>query len=190
MKILLHICCAPCTIYPLQMLKSNGYDIWGLFYNPNIHPYLEYQKRLETLINYAEQENLPLQWPGDYPVEDFLRGILREEGDRCAYCYYSRLKYAVEFAKRGRFDTFTTTLLYSKHQKHELIKTMGQKMAGEYGIPFLYCDFREGWKIGVDISKKIGMYRQSYCGCIFSEKERFYKKNHGVKIDKKGNHRL
>jgi predicted adenine nucleotide alpha hydrolase (AANH) superfamily ATPase len=167
----------------LQVLRPNGFDILGFFYNPNIHPYLEYQKRLETLIHYAEQENLSLQWPEDYPIEMFLRGILKEEGDRCAYCYYHRLKYAVEFAKREGLNAFTTTLLYSKYQKHELIKKIGQKLAVEYGIPFLYYDFRGGWKIGVDLSRKAEMYRQPYCGCIFSEKERFYKKNVGVRKD-------
>lgn len=175
MKTLLHICCAPCTIYPLQTLREEGDEVHGVFYNPNIHPYSEYRKRLDTLEDYAVHEGLPLIVADDYPMEDFLRNVVFREQDRCRQCYYNRVKYAAHIAKRGRFDRFTTTLLYSKFQNHELIRDIGRSIGKDVGIPFYYTDFREGWKAGVEESKKRGMYRQQYCGCIYSEKERFYK---------------
>ncbi|MBN1663325.1 MAG: epoxyqueuosine reductase QueH [Deltaproteobacteria bacterium] len=176
MKLLLHICCAPCTIYPLGVLKKEGHDLCGLYYNPNIHPYLEYKKRLDTLKAFAEEEGLTLIPQKDYSMENFLRNVVFREEDRCSYCYYERLNYASHIAKRGKFDAFTTTLLYSKYQKHEMIMAIGNSVAKKRGIPFYYQDFREGWSDGVRISKEMGMYRQPYCGCIYSEKERFYKK--------------
>jgi predicted adenine nucleotide alpha hydrolase (AANH) superfamily ATPase len=176
MKTLLHICCAPCTIYPLNVLRDRGDDVYGLYYNPNIHPYSEYKKRLDTLEHYAENEDLQIITTDDYPVEEFFRNVAFREENRCGYCYYSRLRHAAYIAKKGKFDRFTSTLLYSKFQKHELIRDVGDSVGREVGVPFYYVDFREGWKEGIDISKSLGMYRQQYCGCIYSEKERFYKR--------------
>ena len=176
MKLLLHICCAPCTIYPLSVLKKEGHDICGLFYNPNIHPYLEYKKRLDTLESYAEKEGLKIIRYNDYPMENFLRSVTFREEERCSYCYHDRLTYAAHIARRGKFDAFTTTLLYSKYQKHEMIIAIGNTVAKKHGVPFYYRDFREGWSEGVRMSKELEMYRQPYCGCIYSEKERFYQK--------------
>jgi len=176
MKLLLHICCAPCAIYPLSVLRHEGYDLCGLYYNPNIHPYLEYVKRLDTLKTFAEKEGLKLIPQNKYPMEDFLRNVAFREEERCYYCYYERLTFRAHIAKSGKFDAFTTTLLYSKYQKHEMIVAIGKSAAKKQGVPFYYKDFREGWSEGVRISKEMGMYRQPYCGCIYSEKERFYKK--------------
>jgi len=176
MKLLLHICCAPCTIYPLGVLKKEDHDLCGLYYNPNIHPYLEYKKRLHTLETFAEKEGLKLIPQNKYPMEEFLRNVAFREEDRCSYCYYDRLNYAAHIAKRGKFDAYTTTLLYSKYQKHEMIIAIGNSVAKKQGIPFYGRDFREGWSDGIRISKEMGMYRQPYCGCIYSEKARYYKK--------------
>jgi epoxyqueuosine reductase len=173
MKLLLHICCAPCTIYPLKILKSEGHDVHGLFYNPNIHPYLEYKKRLDTLKIYAGQEQLAFSFSDDYPIEMFFRKVAFRENDRCQYCYSDRLIKTAREAKKGKYDGFTTTLLYSKFQNHEMVKYIGESVANEQGIMFYYHDFREGWAEGIRVSKEIGMYRQPYCGCIYSEKERF-----------------
>jgi epoxyqueuosine reductase len=175
MKILLHICCAPCTIYPLETLRKEAGSIEGLFFNPNIHPYLEYKKRLEALREYATREGLAVEEAEDYPMEDFLRKTSFMGADRCSYCYEVRLRRTAAQARKGLFDAFTTTLLYSRYQKHELIRETGEAIAREMKVPFYYQDFRVGWEDGVRISKKTGMYRQKYCGCIFSEKERFYK---------------
>lgn len=176
MKILLHICCAPCTIYPLKILREGGHNILGFFYNPNIHPYLEYKRRFDTLQEYADSMELKVVSNEGYPMEEFLRGVVFREDDRCRYCYYLRLEKAVNIAKRGNMDGFTTTLLYSKFQDHEMIKGIGESLSKKYGIEFFYEDFRKGWKEGIRISKELGMYRQQYCGCIYSEKERFYNK--------------
>lgn len=175
MKILLHICCAPCTIYPLNILRRGGNEIQGLFYNPNIHPYVEYKKRLDTLKNYADKEGVKVLWSEEYQLEDFLRGVVFREKDRCWYCYWLRLRYTADIARTERIEAFTTTLLYSKFQDHEMIKTVGESVAKEYGLRFHYHDFREGWAEGIKISRQLMMYRQSYCGCIYSEKERFYR---------------
>ena len=173
MKILLHICCAPCTIYPLRILRGEGNEVSGLFHNPNIHPYLEYRKRLETVETYAAQVGLPVIREEGYHLVEYLRQVAFREEERCRYCYLLRLIRAAQIARRDRFDAFTTTLLYSRFQKHDLIRTIGESVAVQQGIPFLYRDFREGWSEGVRISKEIGMYRQPYCGCIYSERERF-----------------
>jgi predicted adenine nucleotide alpha hydrolase (AANH) superfamily ATPase len=175
MKLLLHICCAPCTIYPLSVLKSEGHEVNGLFYNPNVHPYLEYKKRLDTLKIYAGQEKLSFSFSEEYPMEIFFRKVVSRETDRCWYCYYDRLTKTARIAKSEKQDGFTTTLLYSKFQNHEMIKDLGENLANEYRIRFYYHDFREGWTEGVRISKEMGMYKQPYCGCLYSEKERFYK---------------
>lgn len=173
LRILLHICCAPCTIYPLRILREEGSDVCGFFYNPNIHPFQEYRKRSETLDAYADQEELRVIREGDYPMEEFLRQVAFREEDRCRYCYEIRLSRTARMASQGRFDSFTTTLLYSRFQKHDLIRSIGESVARTHGIPFLYRDFREGWSEGVRVSKALAMYRQPYCGCIYSEKERY-----------------
>ncbi|MCX7856511.1 MAG: epoxyqueuosine reductase QueH [Deltaproteobacteria bacterium] len=172
-KILLHICCAPCLIYPLKVLRESKYDVVGFFYNPNIHPYSEYKRRLETLVNYSKIVLLPLIVDTSYDVESFLEGQLKNRDERCLFCYSIRLEKAFEWAKKNGFINLTTTLLYSKYQKHEKIKGIGYELSRVYDINFLYFDFREGWQEGVLESKALNMYRQNYCGCIFSEREKF-----------------
>jgi predicted adenine nucleotide alpha hydrolase (AANH) superfamily ATPase len=177
MKILLHTCCAPCSIYPLKILKNRNMDVMGYFHKQNIHPYTECIKRLATLETYAEAIHLKLIIQEEYNLEKFLQDIVFRESNRCQICYFSRLKSTALLAKRGKFDCFSTTLLYSKFQNHELIKTIGESVGKATGIDFFYHDFREGWKEGIEESKRLGMYRQQYCGCIYSEKDRFYKSN-------------
>jgi hypothetical protein len=174
MKMLLHTCCAPCTIYPLQYLRGNGIDVMGYFNRNNIHPYTECLKRQQTLTEYARQMELKVIISEAYDIEQFLQNIVYREKNRCSYCYHDRLKSTALMAKRGKFDVFSTTLLYSKFQKHELIKSIGESVGATVGIDFYYQDFRHGWKEGVEISKRMGMYRQQYCGCIYSEKERYF----------------
>jgi predicted adenine nucleotide alpha hydrolase (AANH) superfamily ATPase len=180
-RILLHICCAPCTIYPLRILREEGGEVCGLFYNPNIHPYVEYRKRLETIDTYAGQVELHIIREEAYPMEAFLRQVAFREEERCRHCYHLRLDRTAKTARKGRFDAFTTTLLYSRFQKHDLIRGIGERVAGTHGIPFLYRDFREGWSEGVRISRELGMYRQPYCGCIYSEKERYCSQGAGAR---------
>ena len=172
--LLLHVCCANCTPFPWQRLREAGFSVKCYFYNPNIHPYQEYHRRLNTFLQLADQWALDIILAEDYELEEFLRGVVSYEGDRCIYCYTMRLRTTVELAKRSQYDSFSTTLLYSKYQKHDKIKAIGEELARQYGLEFYYQDFRDGWQEGVELSKKMGLYRQKYCGCIYSEKERYY----------------
>jgi len=173
MKILLHLCCAPCTIYPLKTLRDQQIEVQGYFYNPNIHPYLEYKKRRQTLQEYARISDLDIIFADQYDLEHFLEKTLPWGPERCRTCYRLRLESTAQEAKEKKRDAFSTTLLYSLYQKHDWIKEVGSELAERYQIPFLYQDFRPGWKEGIQKSKELGLYRQPYCGCIFSEKERF-----------------
>jgi len=175
MKILLHICCGPCAIFPVKTLRENNYDVMGFFYRNNIHPYTECLKRQQTLEKYADQIELKVIYQDGYDLEGFLQNMIFREKNRCNVCYHDRLLSTALIAKRGKFDFYSTTLLYSKFQKHELIKSFGESIGKKVGVPFYYEDFRVGWKEGIEASKQLGMYRQQYCGCIYSEKERYYK---------------
>jgi hypothetical protein len=162
----------------LKELRTQGHQITGVFYNPNVHPYQEYQRRHQTLREYAEKTFLNVIWPEGYPMEEFLRAVATlKESERCAFCLRDRLAYTAELAIMEKYEAFTTTLLYSKFQNHDLIREIGKELSQQLGIFFYYHDFRAGWDEGVKISKELGMYRQPYCGCIYSEKKRFYKKN-------------
>ena len=175
MKILMHTCCGPCTIYPLKQLRTGGHEVTGLFYNPNIHPYQEYQRRKETVRCYAEKIFLDMVWPDGYPLEEFLLQAAVRENNRCDYCLKDRLTYTAKQAQAQNYEAFTTTLLYSTYQKHDLIRDIGKSLSRQIGIHFYYEDFRAGWQEGIRISKELEMYRQQYCGCIYSEKDRYYK---------------
>ncbi len=153
----------------------------GFFFRHNIHPFQECLKREETLKQYSQSIDLKVIYQKDYQLEKFLQSIVLQsivfkEKKRCSYCYYDRLKATALVAKKGKFHGFSTTLLYSKFQNHELIKQTGESIAKEYNLKFFYHDFREGWKYGIEESKRLGMYRQQYCGCIYSEKDRYYNK--------------
>lgn len=174
MKILLHICCGPCAIMPVGRLRDQDMEVMGYFYRHNIHPYRECLKREQTLNTYAEQEDLRIIVQEGYEMEAFLRNVVFRESDRCRYCYHARLQATANVAKRGKFDCFSSTLLYSKFQQHDQIRSIGESIGQSSGIPFYYEDFRKDWKQGVEASKRLEMYRQQYCGCIYSEKERYF----------------
>ena len=176
MKILLHTCCGPCALFPLQQLRAAGHDVTGFFYNHNIHPYQEYARRRDTAIQMAELEAMPLIVKDDYDLEGFLAHVAAEPGQRCGYCYASRLRAAAAAAADGGFDAFTASLLYSRYQNHDEIRALGERIGNEYGVVFYYQDFRPGWQEGIRRSKELGLYRQQYCGCIYSEKERYLPK--------------
>lgn len=147
----------------------------GFFYRHNIHPYSECQRREETVREYSQAENLQVIYQQGYDVEGFLQRTVFRESQRCQICFHDRLRTTALMAKRGQFDLFSTTLLYSKYQDHALIQSIGHSVGREVGLPFHYADFREGWQEGIKESKHRNMYRQQYCGCIYSEKERFYR---------------
>lgn len=174
-KILLHTCCAPCLIYPYKHLINNGVKPTIFFYNPNIHPFLEFKKRSDSLKMYSEKLGFPLILDNKYGLVEFLRKTVFHENERCQLCYLMRLNKTAIFAKDQKFDAFSTTLLYSKYQRHNLITSLCKTISTEIEIPFFYHDFREGWQIGINESIELKMYRQSYCGCIYSEQDRYDK---------------
>ena len=176
MKIFLHTCCANCVLFPLKELRKGGHEVTAFFYNHNIHPYQEYLKRKDTLAELSPRINLPVIYSDRYDLEEFLKNVAFKEKERCSYCYQSRLEATIKEAKKEGFDLFSTTLLYSRFQKHDIIKSIGQTLAKEHGVEFYYQDFREGWEEGVRESKELNLYRQQYCGCIYSEEERYLQK--------------
>ncbi|MDH5203538.1 MAG: epoxyqueuosine reductase QueH [Nitrospirota bacterium] len=175
MKLLMHICCANCSLYPLQNLFSNGIDVKGLWLNPNIHPYTEYQKRLESLENLQKIWGLDIEYIDHYGLTDFLRTVVNREDNRCILCYSMRLDETAKTAKKMGLDGFTTSLLVSPYQKFDILTSVGKESEKKYSIPFYCEDFRHGWKDGIILSRKLGLYRQKYCGCIYSEMERYLK---------------
>lgn len=175
----MHICCVPCTAYPLTVLREKGHNLAGFFYNPNIHPYREFANRLAALEKLANIMGLPVEYDRGYGLRDYLRQVVFHEEERCGLCYEMRLRPTALSAKEQGADAFTTTLLYSKYQDHALIRQTGESIAAEQGIPFYYQDFRVGWQAGVDLALAMDLYRQSYCGCIYSEQERYDKQLRG-----------
>jgi epoxyqueuosine reductase len=181
MKLLLHICCGPCAVYPVKELRSSGVEVTGFFFNHNIHPYTEYKLRMEALRKYAEMVELEVVYREEYLLEEFLENVAGEPAKRCRYCYESRLEEAAKTAAELGFPYYSSTLLYSRYQNQELIKELGEEMGSRYGVKFHYDDFRRGWQEGIDLSKEMELYRQKYCGCIYSEKERYVKKRQKAK---------
>lgn len=174
-KLLLHTCCAPCLVAPIRQLKLKGIAVTAYWFNPNIHPVTEYRSRLESLKAFAEREQFPLVVEDRYGLREFVRAVANDPEGRCRHCYESRLDRAAQTAVELGCDAFSTTLLYSKYQKHDLIREVAEEMSQKYRIPFFYRDWRELWAEGIRLSKEEEMYRQKYCGCIFSEEERYLK---------------
>ena len=177
MKTLLHICCGPCACYSVEALRADGHEVTGYWYNPNIHPVTENRKRLEAAEQLAQIDDFSMIIDNEYPLEQWLANVADNPQNRCGYCYRVRLTACATVAKREGFDAFTTTLLYSRYQKHDLIRQTAEQIAQEVGVPFLYKDLRVGWSRGITLSKKKGLYRQQYCGCIYSEKDRYWREN-------------
>ena len=173
MNVLLHLCCANCAIYPVKVLREQNQQVVGFFFNHNIHPFQEYQRRLDTVRQYARMVQLEVRYNEEYLLEKFLAKVAENPTQRCDYCYSSRLEETARTAAEAGFDAFSTTLLYSRYQQHERIREFGENLAERYGLRFLYEDFRKGWRQGIDASKAMGLYRQQYCGCVYSEKDRY-----------------
>ena len=187
-SVLLHACCAPCSSYVLEYL-ARDFDITVLDYNPNIAPEREFRFRTEELIRlvgempFSEGER-PTVEVGRYDPERFYAAVRGHEsdpegGERCEICFRMRLTEAAEVARAGRFDYFTTTLSISPLKNAALLNRIGGELAGQFGVPYLYSDFkkRNGYKRSVELSALYGLYRQDYCGCAFSraERERMHK---------------
>jgi epoxyqueuosine reductase len=173
MPLLLHICCGPCSVSVVESLNAAEMDFVGYFYNPNIHPYTEYQRRLDTLRLFALTTGFDLHVHPDYRPEEYFRVVTGDEERRCSLCYRIRMEKAAAKARELGCEAFSTTLLYSRYQPHDLLQETAEAVARETGVPFYYEDFRIGWARGVQESRRLGMYRQRYCGCLYSERERF-----------------
>ena len=175
MKTLLHICCAPCANQPIDVLRTDGFEVAGFWYNPNIHPFTEYRSRRDCLREYAQTIELPLIERNDYALRPFVREVADDIACRCVKCYEMRLFETARQAKELGFDSFTSSLFISPYQNHELMREVAQRAAHEYGVEFLYRDFRPYFKPGQERARELEMYIQKFCGCIFSEQERYLK---------------
>ena len=165
----------------VKTLREEGAELTGLWFNPNIHPFTEYRQRRSTLEEYAKTIALPLLLQDEYGLRGFVAAVGEDFSHRCALCYRLRLFGAARAAKEGGFDNFTSSLFISPYQNHELMKKIAQEAAAAVGVPFLYRDFRPYFKEGQEKAKELGLYRQKYCGCIFSEEERYRKPNRILK---------
>ena len=180
MKILLHICCSNCALYPIKMFKADGDELTGFWFNPNIHPHDEYIARLDSVKKLAAEWNTDIHYIEEYTPEDYFNmfGITDPETSdippfpkRCASCYMLRLERTAIYAKDNGFDAFCTTLLISPYQDFEKIEATGKELEKKYNVRFIMRDFRPFLRDAGVLSKELGLYRQKYCGCIYSKKE-------------------
>ena len=175
-KVLMHTCCAPCSVYCIDSLRSEGIEPTIFWYNPNIHPYIEYKTRRDCLKDYASKVGAEAIFIEDYGLDEFCKNVVSDISNRCVnYCYKERLSETVRYAAAHGYDAFTTTLLVSPYQKHEELKEVCEELSKLSGVEFLYRDFRVGFREGQNKAREMGLYMQKYCGCIFSEEERYGK---------------
>ena len=172
-KVLVHACCAPCSTVPVPALREQGFDVATFFFNPNIHPYTEFRNRLTSMQQFVKDMGVTGFFYTGYPLEKFLSVQLSRPETRCEACYELRLTAAAIKAKEESIRLFSTTLLVSPYQKHDLIRDVGTTVQGATGVKFLYFDWRPRWRDTRRIAREEGFYLQKYCGCIFSEKERY-----------------
>ena len=177
MKTLLHVCCAPCANQCVEVLRGEEIEVFGFWYNPNIHPFTEYRARRTCLRSYAEDVQLPLIEKNDYALRPFVREVAADLENRCGKCYEMRLFEAAKTAAEGGFDSFTSSLFISPYQNHDLMREVAERAAHTFGVEFLYRDFRPYFKDGQQFAREHDFYMQKYCGCVFSEEERYLKKS-------------
>ena len=176
MKLLMHTCCAPCSVYCIESLRNEGIEPTLYWYNPNIHPYTEHKARRDTLKEYAKSINVQAIFHEEYGLKEFCKNTIDDLENRCSnYCYKVRLEQTVKYAKENGYDSFTSTLFVSTYQKHEELKQICEELAKQYEINFVYRDFRVGFRQGQAKARELGLYMQKYCGCIFSEEDRYSK---------------
>ena len=178
MKLLLHTCCAPCSVYCIDELRNEGIEPTVYWYNPNIHPYMEYKARRDCLKEYTRSINIEAIFQEEYGLDEFCKEAVKDLKNRCTnYCYPIRIEQTCKYAKEHGYDTVSTTLLYSIYQNHEFIKSCMEEKCNKYGLSFLYRDFRVGFWEGHQKAHDLGLYMQKYCGCVFSEEIRYYNPN-------------
>ena len=178
MKLLLHTCCAPCSVYCIDELRNEGIEPTVYWYNPNIHPYMEDKARRDCLKEYTRSINIEAIFQEEYGLDEFCKEAVKDLKNRCTnYCYPIRIEQTCKYAKEHGYDTVSTTLLYSIYQNHEFIKSCMEEKCNKYGLSFLYRDFRVGFWEGHQKAHDLGLYMQKYCGCVFSEEIRYYNPN-------------
>lgn len=178
-NLLLHICCGVCAGALVEKWQKDGLKVTGYFYNPNIHPYQEFQKRLRAVELEAERDGIKVHYDHNYGLNQFLKQTQsvmdNSNGQRCTVCYAMRLNQTARYAREHDFDTFSSTLIISPQQNQELLQTVGERIARENGLKFRYEAVTDLYNHGKELAKKRSLYRQQYCGCIFSEYERYKK---------------
>jgi len=174
-SVLLHVCCGPCATYVVKSLRDRALEVTAFWYNPNVHPFREHQLRLEAMQTFAAAADLPLIVAEGYDMVEYFRSVVGHESERCPTCYRMRLTKTAEIASERGIDAFTTTLLISPYQKHEVIRRLGEELAGRVGIRFHYEDFRPGFRESHRLSRELSLYHQKYCGCVYSEWEGYGK---------------
>jgi tRNA A37 threonylcarbamoyladenosine dehydratase/predicted adenine nucleotide alpha hydrolase (AANH) superfamily ATPase len=179
MKLLFHCCCGPCAAGCIESLADETVAPTLFWYNPNIHPSAEYRSRRNALSAFAAAQKLELEMADEYGLRSFLRETASktEAPERCELCYRMRLTKTAEYAAEKGFDAFSTSLLISPYQQHDVIRRLGEELAARYGMEFLYRDFRPLFRHGQAQARALGLYMQKYCGCIYSEEERNVKNN-------------
>jgi predicted adenine nucleotide alpha hydrolase (AANH) superfamily ATPase len=172
-RLLLHICCGPCATYTIRRAREQGFEVSGFWYNPNIHPFAEHQRRRDCVQAYVEEVDLPmLRWE-TYEMPSYFRSVAGCEGfgERCDICYRLRLERTAQAALEASFDAFTTTLLISPYQQQATIHSIGEELGAQYGLQFYFENFRRGWSARSRMAREHEMYQQRYCGCVYSEWE-------------------
>lgn len=173
---LLHMCCAPCSVKCIETLRGEGVEPVGFWFNPNIHPFTEYKTRKNTLVDYTASIGVKLVVENNYGLRSFIENIYPNFDARCGYCYRVRMEETARYAAEHGLSSFSTTLLVSPYQNHEMIFAAGETAAKMHGVEFLYRDFRPHFQEGQAQAREMGLYMQKYCGCIFSEEERYQKR--------------
>ncbi|MHB1293749.1 MAG: epoxyqueuosine reductase QueH [Anaerolineae bacterium] len=172
-RILLHICCGPCATYSVRRLRTERWDVTGHWYNPNVQPFGEHERRRETLERYAREIDLPVLWEPAYEMPLFFRAVAGHEQyrERCISCYQLRLERTAQQAGAQGFDAFSTTLLVSPYQDQATIRRIAEGLAETYGVPFYYENLRRGFAESHQLARAHDLYMQRYCGCVYSEWE-------------------
>ena len=174
-SVLMHTCCAPCSLSCIDPLRAEGIEPVAFWYNPNIHPWKEYEARRDGLLAYAPTIEMQVIVDEDYGLRTFVEHVASDIDHRCTYCYQHRLEETARYAAEHGYEAFTSTLLASLYQDHDGIKAAAEKYARQYGVEFLYRDFRPNFRAGNQRARELGFYMQKYCGCVFSEQDRYQK---------------
>ena len=174
-SVLMHTCCAPCSLSCIDPLRAEGIEPVAFWYNPNIHPWKEYEARRDCLLAYAPTIEMQVIVDEYYGLRTFVEHVASDIDHRCTYCYQHRLEETARYAAEHGYEAFTSTLLASLYQDHDGIKAAAEKYARQYGVEFLYRDFRPNFRAGNQRARELGFYMQKYCGCVFSEQDRYQK---------------